>query len=138
MIQYEFGANLLWKIRRFLTDLSLHWKFLTKEGCEKYDEMDARHWAKLNDIVVQAKKDIVPDAIKWAWEFKDDSVIYTMGSGALLEIGTSGSNLYLYGDAVGLMQVLSILVNFSMAHLNYRQKYSISYDEILWSHTSAG
>ena len=31
---------------------------------------------------LQAKKDIVPDAIKWAWEFKDDSVIYTMGSGA--------------------------------------------------------
>lgn len=72
----------MWKIRRFLTDLSLHWKFLTEEeGYEKYDEM-VQALAKLNDIVVQAKKDIVPDAIKWAWEFKDDSVIYTMGSGA--------------------------------------------------------
>ena len=35
----------------------------------------------LNEIVVKAKKDIVPFAIKYAWEFKDDSVIYTMGSG---------------------------------------------------------
>ena len=82
VIQYEFGPESVVENQKVSYGFKLALEILNEEeGYEKYDEM-VQALAKLNDIVVQAKKDIVPDAIKWAWEFKDDSVIYTMGSGA--------------------------------------------------------
>ena len=82
VIQYEFGPESVVENQKVSYGFKLALEILNEEeGYEKYDEM-VQALAKLNDIVVQAKKDVVPDAIKWAWEFKDDSVIYTMGSGA--------------------------------------------------------
>ena len=82
VIQYEFGPESVVENQKTSYGFKLALEILNEEeGYEKYDEM-VQALAKLNDIVVQAKKDVVPDAIKWAWEFKDDSVIYTMGSGA--------------------------------------------------------
>ena len=82
VIQYEFGPESVVENQKVSYGFKLALEILNEEeGYEKYDEM-VQALAKLNDIVVQAKKDVVPDAIKWAWEFKDDSVIYTMGSGS--------------------------------------------------------
>ena len=44
VIQYEFGPESVVKIRRFLTDLSLHWKFLTKKKAMKNTMKWCRHW----------------------------------------------------------------------------------------------
>ena len=50
------------------------------ENTGKYDEMMAAV-KKMNEIVPAAEKAIVPEAIKFSIDFKDDNVIYTMGSG---------------------------------------------------------
>lgn len=82
VIHYEFGPESIVENQKVSYGFKLALEILNRtEGYEKYDEMIAA-LAKLNNIVVQAKKDIVPKAIKYAWEFKDDSVIYTLGSGA--------------------------------------------------------
>jgi fructoselysine-6-P-deglycase FrlB-like protein len=48
------------------------------KGC--YDAM-VNAMAKMNEIVPKAKEAIIPEAIKFSIDYKDDNVIYTMGSG---------------------------------------------------------
>ena len=82
MIYYEFGPESIVENQKVSNGFKLALEILNRvEGYDKYNEMITA-LAKLNDIVAKAKIDVVPDAIKWAWEFKDDSVIYTMGSGS--------------------------------------------------------
>ncbi|MDO5425302.1 MAG: SIS domain-containing protein [Eubacteriales bacterium] len=82
VIQYEFGPESIVENQKASYGVKLALEILNQtEGYEKYDEMTAA-LGNLHGIVEQAKKDVVPTAIKYAWEFKDDSVIYTMGSGA--------------------------------------------------------
>lgn len=50
------------------------------EGNEKYEAMVAS-MAKMNEIIPAAKEAIVPEAIKFSIDYKDDKIIYTMGSG---------------------------------------------------------
>ncbi len=50
------------------------------EGGGKYEQMVAA-MKKMNELVPAAKKAVVPEAIKFSIDFKDDEIIYTMGSG---------------------------------------------------------
>ena len=50
------------------------------EGSGKYDEMVAA-MTKMNELVPAAQKAVVPEAIKFSIDYKDDNIIYTMGSG---------------------------------------------------------
>lgn len=81
VIHYEFGEDSIVENQKSSYAVKLALEFLHQlEGYEGYEAMqDALR--KLHGIVEQAKKAIIPYAIKYAWEFKDDSVIYTMGSG---------------------------------------------------------
>lgn len=82
VIHYEFGPESIVENQKVSYGFKLALEILNRvEGYDKYNEMITA-LAKLNDIVAKAKIDVVPEAIKWAWEFKDDSVIYTMGSGS--------------------------------------------------------
>lgn len=82
VIHYEFGPESIVENQKVSYGFKLALEILNQvEGYNKYDEM-VSGLTKLNEIVVRAKKEIVPKAIKYAWEFLDDSVIYTMGSGA--------------------------------------------------------
>ena len=81
VILYEFGDDSIVENQKSSYALKLAVEFLKQtDGYDGYDKM-LDGLAKLHDIVAKAKKGIVPYAIKYAWEFKDDSVIYTMGSG---------------------------------------------------------
>lgn len=81
VIHYEFGDDSVVENQKSSYAVKLAVEFLHQiEGYEGYDAMvDALK--KLHGIVADAKKAIIPYAIKYAWEFKDDPVIYTMGSG---------------------------------------------------------
>lgn len=82
VILYEFGEESVVGNQKSSYALKLAAEFLNQvEGYEDYDKL-VEGLDKLHDIVAKAKTEIVPYAIKYAWEFKDDSVIYTMGSGA--------------------------------------------------------
>ncbi len=50
------------------------------ENHDTYEQM-CEATNKLNDIIVRAKKEIVPEAVKFSIDFKDDPVIYAIGSG---------------------------------------------------------
>ena len=50
------------------------------EKTGKYEKMVAA-MSKMNDLIPTAKKAIIPEAIKFSINYKDDEVIYTMGSG---------------------------------------------------------
>lgn len=82
VILYEFGDTSVVENQKSSYGLKLAIELLNEiEGYADYDKLvDAL--AKMDGIVKNACKEIVPYAIKYAWEFKDDSVIYTMGSGA--------------------------------------------------------
>lgn len=81
VIHYEFGEESVVENQKSSYAFKLAVEFLKcLEGYDKYDVM-LQALKKLHSIVEQAKKEIVPYAIRYAWEFKDDSVIYTMGSG---------------------------------------------------------
>lgn len=82
VIHYEFGDDSIVENQKSSYAFKLALEFLNRlEGYAEYDKMLAG-LAALHGIVERAKTEIVPYAIKYAWEFKDDSVIYTMGSGA--------------------------------------------------------
>lgn len=82
VIHYEFGDDSIVENQKSSYAFKLALEFLYRlEGYADYDKMLAGLGA-LHGIVERAKKELVPYAIKYAWEFKDDSVIYTMGSGA--------------------------------------------------------
>ena len=81
VILYEFGDDSIVENQKTSYGFKMALELLHQiEGYAGYDAM-VKALGSLNEIVVKAKKDIVPFAIKYAWEFKDDSVIYTMGSG---------------------------------------------------------
>lgn len=81
VIHYEFGDESIVENQKSSYALKLAVEFLNRlEGYEDYDKMLAG-LEGLHGVVERAKKEIIPYAIKYAWEFKDDSVIYTMGSG---------------------------------------------------------
>lgn len=50
------------------------------EGSGKYEDMKSG-FVKMNKIIPEARKKAVPDAIKFSINYKDDNIIYTMGSG---------------------------------------------------------
>lgn len=50
------------------------------EGKDPYDNMVAA-MAKMNEIVPKAKTAMIPEAIRFSIDYKDDKMIYTMGSG---------------------------------------------------------
>lgn len=82
VILYEFGDDSIVENQKTSYGFKMALELLHQiEGYAGYDAM-VKALGSLNEIVVKAKKDIVPFAIKYAWEFKDDSVIYTMGSGS--------------------------------------------------------
>lgn len=81
VIQYDFGDDSLVENQKSSYGLKLALEFLHRlEGYSGYDKL-LGGLGRLHGIVERAKKEIVPEAIQYAWEFKDDSVIYTMGSG---------------------------------------------------------
>lgn len=81
VILYEFGDTSIVENQKSSYALKLAVEFLQRiEGYADYDLM-LNSLDKLHGVVERAKKEIVPYAIQYAWEFKDDSVIYTMGSG---------------------------------------------------------
>jgi fructoselysine-6-P-deglycase FrlB-like protein len=47
---------------------------------DTYDQM-CEATNKLNDIIVKAKKEIIPEAVKFSIDFNDDNIVYTIGSG---------------------------------------------------------
>ena len=73
VILYEFGDGSVVEYQKELLQ--------EIEGYADYDKL-LDGLKKMDGIVKKACREIVPYAIKYAWEFKDDSVIYTMGSGA--------------------------------------------------------
>ena len=82
VILYEFGEESIVGNQKSSYALKLAAEFLNQtEGYADYEKL-VDGLDKLHGIVAKAKEEIVPYAIKYAWEFKDDSVIYTMGSGA--------------------------------------------------------
>lgn len=81
VIHYEFGDDSIVENQKSSYAFKLAVEFLHQiEGYDDYDQM-LTALTKLHDVVQNAKEQIVPYAIKYAWEFKDDQVIYTMGSG---------------------------------------------------------
>lgn len=81
VIHYEFGDESVVENQKPSYAFKLALELLNRvDGYEKYDELVSA-LTKLDAIVKKAAADIVPYAIKYAWEFKDDQVIYTMGSG---------------------------------------------------------
>lgn len=81
VIHYEFGDDSIVENQKSSYAFKLAVEFLYQiEGYDDYDQM-LMALTKLHDVVQNAKEKIVPYAIKYAWEFKDDQVIYTMGSG---------------------------------------------------------
>lgn len=81
VILYEFGDDSIVENQKSSYAFKLALEFLKRiDGYDNYENM-IEALSKLNDIVNHAKSEVVPYAIKYAWEFKDDSVIYTMGSG---------------------------------------------------------
>ncbi len=82
VILYEFGEDSIVGNQKASYAVKLAAEFLNQiEGYADYDKM-VDGLVKIHDIVCKARKEIVPYAIKYAWDFKDDKVIYTMGSGA--------------------------------------------------------
>lgn len=82
VILYEFGEDSIIGNQKASYAVKLAVEFLNQiEGYADYDMM-VTGLDKLHNIVCKARTEIVPYAIKYAWEFKDDPVIYTMGSGA--------------------------------------------------------
>lgn len=81
VIHYEFGDDSIVENQKSSYAFKLAVEFLHQiEGYADYDQMLAA-LTRLHDVVQNSKEQIVPYAIKYAWEFKDDQVIYTMGSG---------------------------------------------------------
>ena len=82
VILYEFGDGSVVEYQKPSYGFKLAVELLQEiEGYADYDKL-LDGLKKMDGIVKTACKEIVPYAIKYAWEFKDDSVIYTMGSGA--------------------------------------------------------
>ena len=82
VILYEFGDGSVVEYQKPSYGFKLAVELLQEiEGYADYDKL-LDGLKKMDGIVKKACKEIVPYAIKYAWEFKDDSVIYTMGSGA--------------------------------------------------------
>lgn len=82
VILYEFGDGSVVENQKSSYGFKLAVELLNEiEGYAEYDKL-LDGLKKMDGIVKKACKEIVPYAIKYAWEFKDDSVIYTMGSGA--------------------------------------------------------
>ncbi len=82
VIHYEFGDDSAVENQKSSYAMKLALEFLNRiEGYAHYEDMIAA-LTKLNGIIDRAKTELVPYAIKYAWEFKDDKVIYTMGSGS--------------------------------------------------------
>ena len=82
VILYEFGDASVVENQKSSYGLKLAVELLYEiEGYGDYDKM-LEGLSRMDGIVKRACKEIVPYAIKYAWEFKDDPVIYTMGSGA--------------------------------------------------------
>lgn len=82
VILYEFGEDSIIGNQKASYAVKLAVEFLNQiEGYADYELM-VEGLEKIHDIVCRARTEIVPYAIKYAWEFKDDPVVYTMGSGA--------------------------------------------------------
>ncbi len=82
VVLYEFGDDSIVGNQKSSYALKLAVEFLQQtEGYDDYEKM-VNGLEKLHEVVAYAKAAIIPYAIKYAWEFKDDAVIYTMGSGA--------------------------------------------------------
>ena len=82
VILYEFGDGSVVEYQKPSYGFKLAVELLQEiEGYADYDKL-LDGLKKMDGIVKTACREIVPYAIKYAWEFKDDSVIYTMGSGA--------------------------------------------------------
>lgn len=82
VIQYEFGPDAITENQKVSYGLKLGIEFLYQiEGYDDY-ELIIKSLSRLDGIITNAKREIIPEAIKFAWDYKDDSVIYTIGSGA--------------------------------------------------------
>lgn len=80
-IVFEDGEGVPFEVGKSAYILKIAYEALHQlEGNDKYEAMAAA-MTKMNDLVPQAKRDIVPEAIRFSIEHKDDKVIYTMGSG---------------------------------------------------------
>lgn len=80
-IVFEDGEGVAFEVGKSAYIMKIAYETLhAVEGTGRYEEMKAA-MAKMNDLVPAAKKAIVPEAIKFSIDYKDDKVIYTMGSG---------------------------------------------------------
>ena len=69
----------------------------------------------ISNIIRNARTHVAARAEAFAEEHQNDSVIYTMGSGAALELPIWRVSVYLWRCS-GLIQAVFIPVNFSMVH----------------------
>lgn len=82
VIEYEFGEDAIIENQKVSYGLKLAVEILKQtDGYQNYEKM-SQALTDLNEIVIQAKQAVVPEAIKFAWDYKDDQVIYTFGSGS--------------------------------------------------------
>lgn len=80
-IVFEDGKGVDFEVGKSAYILKIAYEALHAiENSGKYEEMKEA-MKKMNTLVVEASKAIVPEAIKFSIDFKDDNVIYTMGSG---------------------------------------------------------
>lgn len=80
-IVFEDGEGVLFELGKPAYILKISYETLNQvEGTGKYDAMVAA-MLKMNDLIPAAKTAIIPEAIKFSINYKDDKIIYTMGSG---------------------------------------------------------
>lgn len=82
VIVYEFGPESVVENQKVSYGFKLALEILNQvEGYDKFNQA-VEGLVQLDKITKDAKVALVPEAIKFAWEYKDDSVIYTMASGS--------------------------------------------------------
>jgi len=80
-IVFEDGDDVAFEVGKPAYTMKIAYETLhAVEGNDKYEAMVAA-MNKMNELVPAAKKAVVPEAIKFSINYKDDNVIYTMGSG---------------------------------------------------------
>lgn len=80
-IVFEDGEGVAFEVGKPAYIMKIAYEVLHQvEGSGKYDEMVAA-MAKMNELVPAAQKAVVPEAIKFSIDYKDNNIIYTMGSG---------------------------------------------------------
>ena len=81
IIHYEVGDDALFEETKAAYALKIAYELVnTVEGDKNYEKM-RQAMTLLNTLIPDAKKAIMPKAIRFAQEYQNDTMIYTMGSG---------------------------------------------------------